>query len=119
MAAFPYYLLAALEAGKNMLVGAGLRSTVAAAVRGEERIQTRDAAQQGGLRRRSPSPRRVAPRHAAGGGALRDHRAGWRGAEDARPVERMRKEEEEYDVWDPRVSGCGGGELKKRLQFGE
>ena len=32
VAAFPYYLLAALEAGKNVLVGAGLRSTVAAAV---------------------------------------------------------------------------------------
>ena len=88
MAAFPYYLLAALEAGKNVLVGAGLRSTVAAAVRGEERIQPRDAAL-------FAVP---APRHAAGGGALRDHRAGWRGAEDARPVERMRKEEEEYDV---------------------
>ncbi|KAG2548885.1 hypothetical protein PVAP13_9KG205085 [Panicum virgatum] len=84
--------------------------------REEERIQPRDAAQQGWLRRRSPSPRCATLLE---GAALRDRRAGWRGAEDARPVERMRKEEEEYDVWDPRVSGCGGGELKKQLQFGE
>jgi len=36
-----------------------------------------------------------------------------------RPGGEDKKGEKEYDVWNPRVSGCGGGELKELLAFGE
>ena len=53
----------------------------------------------------------------------RGHRRRREGAEGSRGaralVKRIRKEKEEFDIWDARVSGCGVGELKEPLGFRE
>ena len=65
-------------------------------------------------------PRRVTTGEGAERAAVRGL-SGWVEVrrEDVRPVGRVRKEKEEDDLWDPHMSGWGGGKLKELLRFGE
>ena len=85
-------------------------------------VQPRDAAPGGRASSSAaiPMPRRVMTGEGAERAAVRGL-SGWVEVrrEDVRPVGRVRKEKEEDDLWDPHMSGWGGGKLKELLRFGE